>query len=146
MQGKVMARIVDNSESRKSHEEKKYLVCIEETSGEKDWAILIGRTATYEYIKDIIELINFEESFVLVETLKLSERKSLYAFMKFAGNFYDDGFDVEDYVKGDFDEDEFMANSNQEERSEIMDAIEDNNDRLSMQQFMDGAIKSTSLT
>lgn len=140
-----MVRMVDNTEPRKDHEEKRYLICIEETDGQRDWCIVIGRTAAYNHIKDTIDTINFEESFVLVETLKLADRKSLYSFMKYAQDFYEDGFDVDDYIRGDFDEGDFLRNSNQED-GELMQAINNaGNDRLNMASFMNGEIKATPL-
>jgi hypothetical protein len=145
--GKEMVRVVDNSQARISAEEKRYLVCIEEDSGEKDWGIMIGRTAAYEYIKERIEYINLDESFVLVETLKLADRKSIYSFMKYAQDFFEDNFDIDDYIKGDFDENDFLRSSNGADQNEIMQQINQarNDGNISTQEFIDGGINSIPL-
>lgn len=133
---KQMVRVVDNTKPREDAEKKRYLLCIEENSGEKDWAIVIGRTAAYEWVKERAEFINFNESFILVETLKLAERKALYSFMKYAQDMYEDSFDIDDYVRGDFDEEDFIRNSNGEES--LMEAINNNNDKLTGEMLAGG--------
>lgn len=82
-------------------ENRTYLVCIAYSiSGESEWELLKGRTKVYDYIKTLMETteIDIYESFVLVESLTLKDRKSIYAFMSYVKKFYDDGFDIEDYV------------------------------------------------
>jgi len=85
-------------------ENRMYLVCIAYSiSGEGEWELLRGRTRVYDYIKTLMETteIDIYESFVLVESLTLKDRKSIYAFMSYVKRFYDDGFDIEDYVDDD---------------------------------------------
>ena len=136
---KEMVKVVDNT--KKHPEDRQYLICIraKEGSGTQDyWDILTGRTEAYEYIKSNIDDIDLDHSFVLVESVTLAERKSIYAFMKYAGEFYSDGFDIEDYIKGDWDEADYK-------RINDMNLIVDSNDRIDMQSFMDGAINTKDL-
>lgn len=132
---KEMVKIV------KTPEEKQYLICIKgKDGGEDEWEIVTGRTAAYERIKESIEFIDLEYSFILVETCSLDKRKSIYTFMKYAGEFYNDGFDIEDYVKGDWDEDDYRM------RNDIDPSFEMNDSRrVTMQDFMNGDIGTTSL-
>ena len=137
---KEMVKVVDNT--KKHPEDRQYLICIraKEGSGAQDsWDFVTGRTEAYEYIKSNIDDIDMEHSFVLVESVSLAERKSIYAFMKYAGEFYSDGFDIEDYVKGDWDEMEYKRNND-------MSLIIDNKDRIDMQSFMDGDVNTKDLT
>ena len=123
---KEMVKVVDNT--KKHPEDRQYLICIRakiDSGAQDSWEIVTGRTEAYEYIKTSIDEIDLEHSFILVETLTLAERKSIYAFMKYAGEFYSDGFDIEDYVKGDWDEMDYKTNNdialmiNKEERIDI---------------------------
>jgi hypothetical protein len=136
---KEMVKIVDNT--KKHPEDRQYLICIttKSGSGEQDsWNIVTGRTEAYEFVKNNIDSIDLNYSFVLVETCPLSERKSIYAFMKYVGDFYSDGFDIEDYIKGDWDEEDYKR---------INDiSLEVNNaERIDMQSFMDGNINTVDL-
>lgn len=136
---KEMVKIVDNT--AKHPESKQYLICIaaKEGSGAQDsWTILVGRTAAYEYIKENIDDIDFDLSFILVESCSLSERKSIYAFMKYVGDFFEDNFDIEDYIKGDWDENDFIRNND-------ISLNVDNNERIDMQSFLDGDINTKDL-
>lgn len=129
-----MCKIV---EDKKSYEERQYLICYK---AKKDaditdgWDIVIGRTNAYEYIKDIIDDIDLEYSFILVETLSLKDRKSIYAFMKHVSSLIYDQFDIDDYIKGDWDENDFK---------EINDIDFDENitnNRTDMKSIIDGDI------
>ena len=136
---KEMVKVVDNT--KKHPEERQYLICIrakEGTYSQDCWDIVIGRTAAYEYIKENIDDINMEHSFVLVESVTLSERKSIYAFMKYAGEFYSDGFDIEDYIKGDWDESDYMRNND-------ITPMVDNKDRIDMASFLNGEVDTKDL-
>jgi len=136
---KEMVKIVDNT--KKHPEDRQYLICIRAKidSGVQDsWDLVTGRTEAYEYIKNVIDDIDLEHSFVLVESVTLAERKSIYAFMKYAGEFYSDGFDIEDYIKGDWDEDDYK-------RMNDMNLIIDNKERIDMKSFMDGDINTQDL-
>ena len=126
-------------------ESKTYLVCLyidDNYDGRKIWEILIGRHAVYEYIKseiadDDANLINPLQSFVLVESCKLSERISVYAFMKHAQDIFNDGYDIED------DYPNIHENNNEVDPKypvdERMFSEEIRNSSLSMKELMDQA-------
>ena len=115
---------------------KHYLICIASYEDSDMWTIVQGRTAAFNYIKDNIDIINFEESFILVDGLPLSERRSIYAFMQYAQQFYpEDSFDIVDYVKGDWDEEDYR------QRNEIYDVFQHVNNKLSMEDIMNGVTK-----
>ena len=136
---KEMVKIVDNT--KKHPEERQYLICIRTKSGsgvQDSWDIVTGRTEAYEYIKTNIDDIDLEHSFILVESCILAERKSIYAFMKYAGEFYSDGFDIEDYIKGDWDEMDYKRNND-------ISLMINNNERIGMESFMNGDIDTIDL-
>lgn len=133
----------EKSMSKKNPETKQYLICIAAIpgSGETDeWVICNGRRAAYDKIVESIDYIDLRYSFVLVETCKLSDRKSVYAFMKYMENFYNEGFDIEDYVKGDWSESEYQ-HSNDIDPS----FMTDNTNKFSMEDVMNGTVSTTSL-
>ena len=135
---KEMVKVVDNSKPRKTPEEKEYLLCLIGFEGEIDWAILDGRTEAYEYIKNAIHWIDFENSFILVENLTLNERKSIYAFMKHVQDNYDDGFDIDEYITADREE-EFR-------RANVDTSISvDPGEKVDMASFMNGDVETENL-
>ena len=132
---KEMVKIV------KSPEEKQYLICIAgKDGGEDEWEIVIGRTAAYERIKNSIAYIDLDHSFILVEGHPLEKRKSIYASMKHVEQFYEDNFDIEDYIKGDWSETDYRAMNDTTESLVIS-----NDERLDMPLLMDGELQMTSL-
>ena len=135
MSKKEMVKIVDNT--KKHPEERQYLICTSGLSGDRG-EIVTGRTEAYEYIKDNIDDINFDTDFILVESCTLAERKSIYAFMKYVGELYDDGFDIEDYIKGDWDEKYYKQYND-------IDPIIDTNERINIESFMNGDIDTIDL-
>ena len=140
-QKKEMVRIVDNSKPYKNYEEKQYLICIAAPYSDSDiWNIVTGRTEAYEYIKEHIDIIDFRDSFILVESCTLNERKSIYAFMKYAGQFYEDNFDIDDYIKGDWSESDYREDNGIDESLDISYS-----DRLNMADIMNGTISTSSL-
>lgn len=140
---RVMARVV-----KKDPEEREYLVCLAFKYSDNIWEILEGRTATYNFIKNCLEteIISFEESFVLVETSKLQDRKSIYEFMKYIEQFYEDSFDIEDYYNGseDIDINAEMKEDLNETDNTITSEFEPD-DRLSMESFMNHEIDERSI-
>ena len=125
----------------KDPESKVYLLCLASNDGgDNTWELIVGRTELYKTIKDMIETIDFEKSFVLVESAKLCDRRSIVKFMKYAEQFYNDSFDIDDYIKGDWDENEYQMNN---EIDGMLTAFTEN--RLDMKTFMDGDIKTSSL-
>lgn len=141
---KEMVKIIDKNdpEHAKSAEDREYLICLYMNRRKNErWDIVTGRTEAYELIKDEVQNndVDFNNSFVLVESLKLNQRKSIYAFMKYCESFFDDGFNIDDYIYDDLDID--ISNLNG-----IDDNINiSNNDRLNMSSLMDGDFKTTSL-
>ena len=95
----LMAKVVKEDPANKV-----YLICLRTDSGDF-WDIIEGREAAWDYIKDkcIYNNVNVLESFVLVDSLILRKRKSVYDFMKYSEQFIQDpdGFDIEDYISGD---------------------------------------------
>lgn len=102
------------------------------------WDIVEGRLEAWEYIKDkcMYTNVNVEESFILVDTLTLNKRKPIYNFMKYTESMIEntDGFDIEDYVKGDVIESTEDGNTEQESASN--DETADR--QFSMQSLMNG--------
>lgn len=136
---KEMVKVVDNT--KKHPEDRQYLICIRTKvdSGTEDfWDIVIGRTEAYEYIKSNIDLIDLERSFILVETLPLDKRQSIYAFMKHVEEFYSDNFDIEDYIKGDWDDTDYKRNND-------IPLMIDKTERIDMESFMNGDINTVDL-
>lgn len=136
---KEMVKIVDNT--KKHPEDRQYLICMRVKPGSEAWDcwdIVTGRTAAYNYIKENIDDIDMEYSFILVESCTLAERKSIYAFMKYAGEFYEDSFDIEDYIKGDWDEEDYKRNND-------MNLIVDELERVDIRSFMDGDVDTVDL-
>lgn len=129
---KEMVDIVDIKP--KSPEEKQYLICVSGIGDTpNDWYIAHGRTDAYDYIKGMIENIDINSSFILVESEKLKTRKSIYTFMKYVEKFYEeDPFDIDDYVKGDWSESEFMKDN------DIASEFSNNHNKLNMQDVMNG--------
>lgn len=132
----VMARV-----EKQNPEDKVYLICLRTDSGDF-WDIIEGREAAWEYIKDkcIYNNVNVLESFILVDSLVLRKRKSVYDFMKYSEQFINDpdGFDIEDYVNGDV-----VESTEYESR---LDGIESNESSSSlMQDMMNGNISTQDL-
>ena len=118
---------------------KVYLICLRTDSGDF-FDIIEGRKEAWDYIKDkcIYNNVDVIESFVLVDSVVLRKRKSVYDFMKYSERFINDpdGFDIEDYVDGDVIE-------STESDTNIESKID--TDGLSMQDIMDGNIKTQEL-
>lgn len=112
---KEMVKIVDNSVPKKSPEEKEYLLCITVNDGRDSyWTILKGRTEAYEFIKNNIDTIDMDESFILVENCVLAKRKSIYAFMKHAQDYYpEDTFDIDAYCNDEEDNPDYWHPENE---------------------------------
>ncbi len=90
----------------KDPEEKMYLVLYIGTDDEgneiKSYEDIQGRTATYNFIKGMIEFIDIYESRVLVETVVLAKALNVYEFMKHSSKYINDpSFDIEEYNYGD---------------------------------------------
>lgn len=102
--------------------EKMYLILIEawdiSEGGDKvrDWEIVEGRQAAYDYIKNMIQSeylsVDVMESKIIVssEKVKVTDGVSIYKFMKSMkenDKVIDyTSFDIEDYVNGDIESEE----------------------------------------
>lgn len=81
----------------------KYLLLIKvPNSDERYWEIIEGREEAYEYIKNNIDTIDVEESFIIANKMKevnLDELHTIYGFVKFVKeeNNIVDEFDIDDY-------------------------------------------------
>ena len=132
MEQKKMVSVV-----KQNPENKVYLICLRTEEGDM-WDIVEGRLEAWEYIKDkcIYTNVNVEESFILVDTLTLNKRKPIYNFMKYTESMIEntDGFDIEDYVKGDVIESTEDRDAEQESASN--DETADR--QFSMQSLMNG--------
>lgn len=126
---------------KQNPDNKVYLICLRTNEGDM-WDIVEGRYEAWEYIKDkcIYHGVNVEESFILVDSLTLPKRKSVYDFMKYTETLLEDteGFDIEDYVDGDVVE-------STEPEAEIVESDISPNAQLSMQDFMNGSYSTQDL-
>lgn len=125
-------------------ERKEYLCCLSlHTDNEEfqEYEILTGRTEAYEYIRQYIESyseVDMLKSFVLVDGLPLSERKSVYAFMRYVQQFYDDGFDIDEYITDEVREDLSEYQNTDASEPSKSDLMFDGAQRVSMEEFMLG--------
>lgn len=146
MELKEMVTYVDNSKPYIPPEERKYLLCLQDNdTGAKDWDIVVGRMEAYETLKDQIKFIDLSKSFVLVETVKFADRISVYKFMKTIGDSIEDNFDINEFVRGDWNEEDFKNNlmDSTINVSEIFNM--DNTDRINTEDFMNGAVETNDL-
>lgn len=87
----------------KPGEDIKYLLLIKvPNSDETYWDIVEGREEAYKYIKDNIDSIDVEESFIIANKMKeinLDQMHTIYGFVKFVKeeNNIVDEFDIDDY-------------------------------------------------
>ena len=145
MEKQIVARVVNQNPEqkllRKNPEDKIYLLCIAGKDGAPDsWELITGRTELYETIKNSIDFIDLERSFTLVESAKLENRKSIVAVMKYLEQFYNDSFDIEDYIKGDWDEEDYRKNYDMDNSFVVND-----DDVVDMENFLNGEINTKSL-
>lgn len=94
----------------KEAEEKRYLILIVGTDEDgdefRDFEFVTGRTAAYDYIKNLVEAIDLIESKIVVDSEKIGDMKPVLRFMRYvldSGLITDPGFDVMDYVVGDYE-------------------------------------------
>ena len=120
-----------NSNKAKDPENKLYLVCITRLDNSQEWDLIIGRSRVYEYIKDAIDDINFDKSFVLSDGMTLDKRKSIPNYMTVVSKYMGEEFDIEEYIDGDWDEEDFWTEDNLPSVLRISNA-----DRLSMIDLM----------
>lgn len=88
----------------KPGEDIKYLLLIKTpNSDETFWEIIEGREEAYYYIKNNIDSIDVENSFIIANKMKeidLDKMHTIYGFVKFVKqeNNIVDEFDIEDYL------------------------------------------------
>jgi hypothetical protein len=143
---KEMVTYVDNTKPYIPPEERKYLVCLQDTDvGARDWDIIVGRMETYEYLKERINYIDLSRSFVLVETVRFADRISVYKFLKTVGDNVEDNFDITEYVKGDWNEEDFQ-NNRLDSSLMVSDPFKvDNSQRINMEDIMNGYVETNNL-
>lgn len=112
-----------------------YLICLRTANGDY-WSIEEGRRAAWDYIKDhvIQDDADVLESFVLVDSVELRKRVTVYDFIKYSEPMVNDPeFDIEDYVNGDV-----IDTTEPEVESPIKEEDMINMNQILMQGFMDG--------
>ena len=87
----------------KPGEDIKYLLLIKvPNSDETFWEIITGREEAYNYIKNNIDTIDVEESFIVSNKMEidLDKMHTIYGFVNFVKEKNDivDEFDIEDYL------------------------------------------------
>ena len=88
------------------HEEQIYLLLyISNDDKTKSYEVIKGRTKIYEYIKDLADNIDCIKSKVIANGVDFKEALSVYYFMKIMENYFDDGFDIEEFVGDSSEED-----------------------------------------
>ena len=99
--------------NKQDPEKKKYLVLYYGSDGheeEKGWEIITGRTEAYNFIKNRAEILDIHNSIVVAGTVTLLEAlesgMNVYEFMKHMRQYFNDGFDIEDYNIGDNNKEE----------------------------------------
>lgn len=111
----------------KDFEKKKYIILYilldEDEYSCNRFKVCTGRTETYSFIREILEefdSIDIMESLIITETkqidintneeayfmLNLDNAISIYRFCKHVEEYYNDGFDIEEYNYSRFDSDE----------------------------------------
>ena len=90
-------------------ENREYLILLASFDGTNTYQGILGRQATFDYLKGIIEEIDVDSSMILAETVAFKDSITIYEFMKkcideeLVQN--DDGFDIEDYhITNDMEE------------------------------------------
>lgn len=91
---------------------KRYLILIVGTDEDgddfRDFEFVTGRTAAYNYIKNLVEVIDLVDSKIVVDSEKIEDMKPVLRFMKYVldtGLIIDPGFDIMDHMVGDYDYD-----------------------------------------
>ena len=77
--------------------------CIDNNVEFYQWESMEGRTETYNYIVDNIDILNIypEESFVLTENVALKDALTIAEFIRYLKNselVEEDGFNIEEYI------------------------------------------------
>lgn len=78
----------------------------DDNSDIKSFDVIKGRVSVYEHIKNLVDYIDCVQSKVIANGVDFDEAFSVYYFMKVMKQYFDDGFDIEDYVDGNSGDDE----------------------------------------
>lgn len=93
----------------------KYLLLIKvPNSDERFWEIIEGRQEAYDYIKNNIDVIDVDESFIIANKMKevdLDKLHTIYGFVKFVKqeNNIVDEFDIDDYDTSKVDNSSYIG-------------------------------------
>lgn len=85
------------------YEKKKYIIIYYAQIDDEDiksFEVLEGRTKTRDWIKDMAEYLDINNSKVLTDGVKYDDSLSVYDFMKAMEQYFQDGFDIEDHIGG----------------------------------------------
>lgn len=87
----------------KPGEDIKYLLLVKvPNSDERFWEIITGREEAYNYIKNNIDVIDVDESYIIATKTEvdLDNMHTIYGFVKFVKEKNDivDEFDIDDYI------------------------------------------------
>lgn len=109
----MMVNPIQVSAPVKNNEEKIYIILIKSEDDEYDgrYEICIGRTATYEKIQTLVDVMDIHTSVIITETMQtetrsgdtkyflidLPDAKTVYGFCKQIEGMYGDSFDIEKY-------------------------------------------------
>lgn len=84
-------------------------------SGDKGFEFVQGQANARQLIKNLIDQIDINQSFIINEVTGFGEpggKPSVYHFMKGTQQFYNDGFDIEEYLESDAVDREFERMQN----------------------------------
>ena len=87
--------------SEKPKSEKRYILLISfnDGTGDRTFIELVGQKTARDYLKDEIDTIDIDQSYVLVEDAPFAEGKpTVYEFFKLIEGNFNDGFDIEQYT------------------------------------------------
>ena len=93
-----------------------YITVDDEGNEDKSFQFIKGRSNVYEFVKSMAPIMNMYDSLILVEHLPLDEAITVYDFIKHVKQFIpEDSFDIDDYVEGDYINDEQHSHTNQDD-------------------------------
>lgn len=92
----------ENVEQEKPKSEKIYMIVLYYIDGTEDVVVefVKGQATVREMLKNCIDQIDIHASFVMVENVPFGipeGKPSVYTFLQWISNNYNDGFDIEDY-------------------------------------------------
>lgn len=106
-------------------ENKQYLLLLYFKDDTKTFEVITGRTETYNYIKNTIFDYDLDKCQILVEGQKLETCKTVRAFMKHMENYFDDGFNIDDYDEPEVETEEEIKYDDSDRPVSISNFIKD---------------------